>query len=549
MNVKPLSLSGGIFLSATEYNNGMNADHAHISNLQKKHGLAPTNLGIIEYFINSGFLETQGSLFNLPGEGTPIEVNGDIYTYETPLALDEFYIVEDLSGVDGPVGKDEQTFKLRFNRRGVGNRVVITPSPYLDLQLFVTDDEIVKDGNTFVYTVSVIGQNAKNRGFDKKFLATGTRYAQSTSFFGEFSTIAQDLEWGGKMAKFYNYVGQARAAANYTVSDEAAHMRVPENEFHSLANYRKVLNMYLMKPGTEGFEYQVAGPSATGLGEVLTNVYKGDKKALRKDILLHSWIPEIEALGLQRLELDVLNEKFWGTGGTVNMDGRVYNRPIGIYQQMNMGNIHSYNISTFSLAFLDGLLASYFSGRMRFDTTNIIDITVGDGAMNMIYRLTQNLPSSHGMVTQSADYLQGDTRNLHFKTPRITSFDFSFGTIRFTLSPALNPRKGVNDFTNPLIGAYRLSSYMMFMTDVTNSSEGNVYSLRNSQQWDTKWQFENGKYNYMGNLNGFQGRLDVPWGFKVRMEKRHQALMLKDPTKAFILKPINPNNGLPFGDL
>lgn len=549
MNVKPLSLSGGIFLSATEYNNQMNADHAHISNLQKKHGLAPTNLGIIEYFINSGFLETQGSLFNLPGEGTPIEVNGGIYTYETPLAMDEFYIVEDLSGVDGPVGKDEQPFRLRFNRKAVGNRVTITPSPYLDLQLLVTDDEIVKDGNTAIYTVSVVGQNAKNRGFDKKFLASGTRYAQGSSFFGEFSTIAQDLEWGGKMAKFYNYVGQTRAAVNYTVSDEAAHMRVPETEFASLANYRKVLNMYLMKPGTEGFEYQVAGPNSTGLGEVLTNVYKGDKKALRKDILLHSWVPEIEALALQRLELDVLNEKFWGTGGTVTLDGRTYNRPIGIYQQMNMGNIHTYNIGTFSLAFLDGLLASYFSGRMRFDTTNIIDITVGDGAMNMIYRLTQNLPSSHGMVTQSADYLQGDSRNLHFKTPRITSFDFSFGTIRFTLSPALNPRKGVNDFTNPLIGAYRLSSYMMFMTDVTNSADGNVYSLRNTDAWDTKWQFENGKYNYMGNLNGFQGRLDVPWGFKVRMEKRHQALMIKDPTKAFILKPINPNNGLPFGDL
>ncbi len=548
MSVRPLSLSGGIFLSASEYKSGMNADHAHISELQKKHGLAPTNLGIIEYFINSGFLETQGSLFTLPGEGTPIDVQGTVYTWETPLAIDEFYIVEDLSDSETP-GIDEQTFKLRFNRRAVSNGVTITPSPYIDLQLFVTTDEILQDGKTWVYTVQVVGQNAKNRWFDKKFLVPGTRFAQSSSFFGEWSTITQDLEWSSKMAKFYNYVGATRAAINYTVSDEAAHMHVPDGELVSIKNYQKVLNMYQMKPGTEGFEYQIQGGASTGFGEMLTNAYKGDVKALRKDILLYSWVPEVEALALRRLELDVLNEKFWGTGGTITLEGRTYNRPIGLYPQMNMGNIHSYNISTFTLGFLDGLLSSYFSGRMRFDTTNNINITTGDGGMNMIYRLTQNLPSSHGMVTQSADYLSGDTRNLHFKTPRITSFDFSFGTITFSLNPALNPRKGVNDFTNPLIGAYRLSSYMMFLTDITNGADNNVYTLRNIENWDTKWQFENGKYNYMGNLNGFQGRLDVPWGFKVRMEKRHQSLMLKDPTKAFILKPINPNNGLPFGDL
>ncbi len=548
MSIRPMSLSGGIYLSSSEYKSGMNADHAHISQLQKKYGLPPTNLGIIEYFINSGFLETQGSLFNLPGEGTPIDVQGSIYTYETPLALDEFYIMEDLSDTDTP-GRDEQTFKLRFNRRAVGNGVTITPSPYLDLQLFVTTDEIAVEGDSAIYTVKVVGQNAKNKWFDKKFLTSGTRYAQSTSLFGEFSTITQDLEWSAKMAKFYNYVGQTRAAINYVVSDEAAHMRVPEGEIMSIKNYSKVLNMYQMKPGTEGFEYQIQGAASSGLGEMLVNAYKGDKKAMRGDIALYSWVPEVEALALQRLELDVVNEKFWGTGGTITLEGRTYNRPLGLYHQMNQGNIHSYNIGNFTLPFLDGLLSSYFSGRMRFDTTNNINITTGDGGMNMIYRLTQNLPSSHGMVTQSADYLGGDSRNLHFKTPRITSFDFSFGTITFSVNSALNPRKGVNDFTNPMIGAYRLSSYMMFITDISNSSDSNIYTLRNSENWDTKWQFENGKYNYMGNLNGFQGRLDVPWGFKVRMEKRHQALLLKDPTKAFILKPINPNNGLPFGDL
>lgn len=548
MSIRPMSLSGGIYLSSSEYKSGMNADHAHISQLQKKYGLPPTNLGIIEYFINSGFLETQGSLFNLPGEGTPIDVQGSIYTYETPLALDEFYIMEDLSDTDTP-GKDEQTFKLRFNRRAVGNGVTITPSPYLDLQLFVTTDEIIVEGDTAIYTVKVVGQNAKNKWFDKKFLTSGTRYAQGTSLFGEFSTITQDLEWGAKMAKFYNYVGQTRAAINYVVSDEAAHMKVPDGEIMSIKNYSRVLNMYQMKPGTEGFEYQIQGAASSGFGEMLTNAYKGDKKAMRNDIALYSWVPEVEALALQRLELDVVNEKFWGTGGTITLEGRTYNRPLGLYHQMNQGNIHSYNIGTFTLPFLDGLLSSYFSGRMRFDTTNTINITTGDGGMNMIYRLTQNLPSSHGMVTHSSDYLNGDSRNLHFKTPRITSFDFSFGTITFSVNSALNPRKGVNDFTNPMIGAYRLSSYMMFITDISNSADSNIYTLRNSENWDTKWQFENGKYNYMGNLNGFQGRLDVPWGFKVRMEKRHQALLLKDPTKAFILKPINPNNGLPFGDL
>ena len=542
MTATPISLSGGIYLQSSEYKYDTHLDSAHIKYVNSMHGAKPTHFGVIEYFIQSGYLQNMGGVFDFAGMNPQvIEVNGGVYTWETPEATDDFYVVEDLSCTDYP-GRDEQPFRLRFNRRAVGNTSVITHSKYSKFDLLVTEDEIQKDGDTWVYTVTLKGQGAKDGWFPKQYLQSGTRFVQKTSMHGDMTTIYNTTDLGRtKMAKFYNYVGQTQANFYFTVGGGASGRTIANEAVVALKDYQKVLEMYFFKPNSEAFEMQLRGENP------VQKIYKGDAKAANRDIALTTWVPAAEAMAKARLELDCLQEAVWGTGGTVNLDGQILYSPIGLYHQLNRGNQHYYSIEDMTLTKFDGILSSFFAGRVQAYQQNMIEVVTGDGGISLIKKLTQNLLSSSGLVTDSDKFLTGNPKDMHYVSPSITSFDFTFGTIKFKVNPALNPLVD-NDVENPKIGAFRLSSYMFIIIDVLGKND-NVKLLRNNEGWDFQHQYENGKANYMGNQNGYPGRLDVPWDFKVAMRKKHYAYWMQDPTRAFLMKPYNPITKKPFGEI
>lgn len=542
--VKPISLNGGIYLQSTEYNPSLHVDSAHVQYLKQMYGEKPTHLGVVEYFITSGFLKNVGSIFDFGGiRPEIIDVQGGVYTWETPEALDEFYIVEDLSCTDY-AGRDEQPFKIRMNRRAVGNTAVISHDPYSKFDLFITPDEILQDGDTWVYTVTLKGQGSKDAWFPKEFLKPGTRFMQKTSVNGDTSTIHNNTDLGStKMAKFYNYVGQSYANYQFVVGGGASGKTVPNAAVVPIKKYKDVLEMHLFKPGSEGFDAQLIGQNP------LNTVYKGDVNAMKRDRVLGVWVPAVEAAAKARIELDLQNEAFWGTGGTVRLENNeIAHMPIGLYHQLNRGNQHYYSIENLTLNKLDGILSSFFAGRQEPWGSNVVEIETGNGGMSLVKKLTQSLPNSAGLVIDSKPYLTGDPKNLHYTAPSVTSFDFTFGTIKFKVNPALDPINVANEISNPKIGAFRLSSYMFIIIDCLGKND-NIKMLRNVDGWDYIWSFENGQTNYMGNQYGFHGRQDVPWDFKVRMKKRHYAYWLQDPTRCFILKPYNPMTKKPFGEI
>jgi hypothetical protein len=309
----------------------------------------------------------------------------------------------------------------------------------------------------------------------------------------------------------------------------------------ALQEYTKVVEMFIFRAGSDAAEIQLRGESP------LKKIYGGDERKAEKDLVAKGWLSAVEAASLKTLELDVEMEAFWGSGGTVYDSNYVANTPIGLYHQFNRGNQHYFNIETFSIGMLNGVLSSFFSGRMRPMGGNKIRLTVGEGIWNIIKGKLQNLPSSMGMITNSEKYLSGQPNNMKFTTPIITSYDFAFGTVEFDVNPALNPRKD-NDIQNPRIGGFRLSSYMIMVTDVTGENN-NIQELRSTDGYEFTHVYKNGKANYMGNPVGFQGDPYAPYDFTVGMTKKHKAYRLIDPTKAFILKPYNPRTGLPFGEI
>lgn len=538
----PITLGGGIYLRTTDYHHSTHLDKAHVLQVNARGGFAPTDLGVVDYFIQSGYMDDMGAVYDFGKMGknrVAVTSSDGMYTWEQVEAYDDFYIVEDLSCTDRP-GIDEQPIKLRMNRRAVGNSGSITVDKFAEQDLVVTQDEIVKDGDTWIYTFVPKGLGVKEAGYPKSFLTAGTKYVRKSSFHGANTTIYDDLgDWGTRVSKFYNYVGKTDAQKHFVVGGGASGMSIHGGEVKSMKEYQRVMEMWLFRAGSDAMDMQLRGE------DPIKRIYGGDVKKAERDIVQGAWMSEVEALAMKRLELDIEYEAYWGTGGTVNLDGYVEYTPVGLYLQFNRGNQHFYDITTMTLDKLDGILATFLKDRKPAFGTQVFEITVGDGLASLLRQLTKGLAAQNGMITNSERFLTGATNDLHFHTPIINAYDFSFGTVKWVVNPALNP-KTANDAINPYIGNYRLSSYMAMMTDITGEGN-NVQELYNSDGWDFKHIYKNGKANYMGNPVGYAGDMNVPYDFKVAMIKKHKAYRLVDPTRSFIIKPYNPYTGKPFG--
>lgn len=534
------SLTSGILLKTSNYESGFHLDSAHVRNLSKS--LPAMKLGTITPFIATGFLNN-GDMYSLPGKAKQIEVDTDVFTWDTPAGTEDFHIVEVITSGD-KLGIDGTSFKIRTNKRMVGNTATLKFDRFSDIELFVTNDEILQDGRTFIYTVSLLTNNGAQKWVPREFLRVGTRLIHNSSHHGEFSTVYNDiLPPGGPVATYYNYVGQTRANIHYTVTDEALGMSVPTESIQNLKDYTKVIEAYIMRKDSDSFDYSQKG------GNPLTGLYKGDGKRFMKDVVATAWVPAVEALGMARIDLDVEYEAIWGTGGKITLDGREYNRPIGLYHQLNRGYRHFYNIGNLEYNRLNAILSSYLKDRQLPFQSNVIEIETGMGGLNAIRQMLSKLPNQMGMIIDSDPFLQGknakgSNQQLHFSTPSITSIQTDIGIVKFVHQKALDPVQA-NDLENPMVGAYRLSSYLYIITDITGANDS-LFEVKYKNGWDFKWYFENGKSDYMGRTEGFHGS-NKPFGFKVFMEKRHKCYWLADPTRAFMMIPYNPFTGRPFG--
>jgi len=124
------------------------------------------------------------------------------------------------------------------------------------------------------------------------------------------------------------------------------------------------------------------------------------------------------------------------------------------------------------------------------------------------------------------------------------------------LIPGLDPIDA-NEKINPMIpsstsgGATRLSSWMIIIEDITNSTEGNILELVDADDWQMQMRVQVGKLNYMGaptfkggafGGGAFTQSWDHP-GYKVIYAQRDKAYFVKDITKSLLIKPINPLTG------
>ena len=546
----PLTLNNGIYLQRREYDYNVHLDKAHLMQMEAGKTQDATDLGMITPWITTGYMDRPG-MWDLIGKGQNrvIHLDGHVYTWKTPIADQPTYVVEDVSGMDKP-GIEGTTFKIKLNKRTFGNSAIITPEKFSGIELYVTADEIRTDGDGFIYTVKLNTTNKKLKWFPKEYLQSGVIFFQIGSVLGEYGKTYNDfgsIKTG--YTEFYNYVGEGIANVHFTVTRDAALSTISNKCVAGLSEYRKVIEMYQLRPGSAAWDISRSGEADMSK---LASAYKSEKEFSR-DVVKRTWIPEIERLAMVHVERDVEFYSMWGAGGTLNVEGNSNVRmPVGLFHQMNLGPTYNYNIPKFTLKKLDAWLTSRLKDKIDPYGTNVIRIGTGLGGLKLVRGQMLDVMQSSGLTVQHDKYVYGtDNQKLTLDLPNFIKYRMSFGYVEFVHVPALDPIQA-NELENPQVDGHRLSSYMFIIDDLTAQND-NIYEIVYGPDRDFNHFYVNGRMNYMDSpafgtsrSGPYQSSGPAIPGFEVYIEKRHKMYWVKDPTKSLLIKPYNPRTGRPL---
>lgn len=555
MSASPYLLQNGIYLQTREYTHQFHLDREHLFVMEggmEKAGA--TDLGMITPWITTGYLERPGMFDMIKGGANRIMADDHLWKWRQPIAEQPTYSLGDISNQEKP-GQDGARFKIKLNKRSFGNGAIIAVDKFSQVELYVTEDEIYGDDSAgYVFTVKLHTTNGKYRYWPKEFLTAGTIYFQKGSAAGQYTQKFNDLgtiKTGYR--EFYNYVGEGTAHVHFSVTRDAAYSKISSECIMGLQQYRKIIEMYQFTPGSPLSDAALRGESPVNYLMRSKGMSKGQAMdTFKRDLVKKAWIPEVEALAMRKIEMDVEMMAVWGAGGVLEVDGKsTVHLPLGLFHQVNLGSTYSFNIPLFSLEKLEAYLVSRLKDKIDPYGENELIIGTGRAGLKLVRpQILERVKQSGIWIQDNERYIKGNNNQvLYADLPNFLAYRWEFGIVKFVHVPALDPIIA-NDLENPLCDGERLSSYIFIIDDL--SAEGdNVYEVVYGPQWDFNWRYINGKMNYLdaksstNSIAPFQSSSQHP-GFEVFMEKRHKAYWVKDITKSLLIKPINPRTGKPI---
>lgn len=536
-------LNNGIFLRDTVYEANSHVDSYHLLNMMKD--AQPMDLGPVDLWAMMQKVEMPlYQLSNFGGKNVIMVDNArGEFRWQTPVAQDLPYIVEDIEPLNVTKGVDGTTFKIKISKREFGHGDIITYDKYNGTELYITDADILPAGESYIYTVQLVN-NDNYKFLDNKFLASGTKFFRKGSARGEYGERFSDIRTGAGFREFYNFVGGSEAHVHYSISSRADMIA------------RGGLNADGTVPVTEIWRSLDPNidPAITSLDDMVKKMGKDTvKKAISNGTLGRSFLTQLEAAHLSKISLDIETYLMWGHGGRVRQDGPDDIRlSVGLWKQLDNSFKRVYNKSNFSLELFRAELFNFYNGRVEFkgpDPKRQIIVQTGMGGMRMVNEAIKKEAVGSGLVIQAAanngvGAISGQGMNLHFGFA-YTSYTIPFlANVQFVLNPAFD-NVHTNDIENPLIDGFPLSSYSFVVFDITDSGNDNIFLLK--WKWDNqlKWWYQNGTMDYMGRTKGFQSSGQFN-GYRVYMTQTMPAIWVKDPTKVLKIVMRNPITGGSF---
>ena len=530
-------LNNGIFLRDNQYHTSSHVDSYHLSNLLKS--AEPTDLGPVDLWAMAQKVEMPLYQMSSFGGKNVIMVDNarGEYKWQIPVAQDLPYIVEDIESGNATKGVDGQTFKIKLNKRSFGHGDIITYDKYNGVEMYITADDIIPTGDSFIYTVQLVN-NDNAKFLDNKYLTIGTKIFRKGSARGEYGERFSDIgSVSAGFREFYNYVGGAEAHVHYSISSRADLM---------LKGGMKADGTVPVVELWRNFDKSI-DPSITSLEQMGKDKIKA---AYQSGQLTRSFLTTLEAAHLTKIANDIETYLMWGQGGKVKQDGPDDIRlSVGLWKQLDNSYKRIYNKASFNLDLFKSEIFNFFNGKVEFqgpDPKRKLVVQTGMGGMKMVNEAIKKEAVNSGLIINAHEIgaITGKGMDLNFGYA-YTQYIIPFlANVQFVLNPAFD-NVHTNDIENPIIDGFPLSSYNFIIFDITDNTNDNIYLLKLSWDNQLKWFYQNGTMDYMGRTQGFQSSGNFN-GYRVFMTQTMPAIWVKDPTKVLKIVRRNPVTGGSF---
>lgn len=378
------------------------------------------------------------------------------FGYQVEYEIDFPY---SLGNVNDPLntnlGIDGQKFKFACSEDCFSPTDIITYDYQDGVTLYIHDDEVVREGDSFIYTVSIPQKGKRGGIFPIEKLKAGVQYFKITNANGEYDVNKSGISYRTGQMDLEVQMGGHRSAQ------------------HWITGYADMLEV----KGDYGDNGYGRFSSVLDMNKSNAVLLFADQKNGKADWANARWMKRIEALLWAEMKMMEENDLTWNKGGIVQGSGRRSTRVnLGLFEQMKNGNYFEYPKLTLGL--IESSVAHmYYNSGVPFEERRT-EIQLGTGAMIEVSKLLfDDFKQSNPFVVNAGDvkgYLYGSAMNLGFGL-RFTSKRFPVaGEIIFKHNPAFDAR--VNRTQDQMIGEFPIESHTLAIFDITNSSVSNAAS-------------------------------------------------------------------------
>lgn len=536
------SINNGIFFRQTQFDVRSHVGKHYLMDMGVE---TATDLGPVEFWAMTR--KSEMPLYKLSSFGGQniIEIDGKIARYQVPVSTDDTSEIAGDITVDEKPGIDGKPFEILVNSDRFGYGDILKFDKYSQIEMVVVPQPVKSKGQAFVYTVKLV-DSGNVKFLDKKYLAPGNRIAKYGSIMSpEFGQVFGSWKFSGIGAREYiQYVGTANAQTSYWISTEANSLGLDPRDYKKIIEFVQIdgsgdpgipeLNKYMQKTGMTPKD--------------LSDMVKQGKARMK-------FAYAYDEISIKAIARDRENYLMWGSGGRFQFDGQdeIY-MSAGLWQQLDSGYKHIYNLNNFSLDMFKAVISNYLHPKVDFTTPGqepIMVVETGRGGLNLAHEMIRKEANNNSMIVNAREIgaLTGDAFDLgfglfyrHITIPMVAQ-------LRFVYNPALDPVV-TNQIENPTLpSGFPLSSYSFIIHDITENGGADNIKLLRKRDSKLRMIIENGLDAHpMTQMVGAGGAVahqaaSRKSGFGAIFYQPYDAIWVKDPTRILKLVMRNPFTG------
>lgn len=536
------SINNGIFYRQTQFDVRSHVAKNYLMDMSLENA---TDLGPVEFWAMAR--KSEMPLYKLSSFGGQniIEIDGNIARYQVPVSTDDTAeVVADLTTVDKP-GIDGQKFEILLSTDRFGYGDILKFDKYSTYEMIVMPEPVRQKGEAFIYTVRLV-DNDSVQYLDKKYLAPGNRISKYGSIMSpEFGQVFSSWSHKGVSQREYlQYVGTANAQTSYWISNEANNIGLDPRDYKKVVEFIQIDGSG--DPGIPQLEryMQKSGMTPKDLAAMVAQGKARMKFAYAYD-----------EISMRTIARDLENYLMWGSGGRAKFDGQdEIQMSAGLWQQLDSGYKHVYNLNNFGLDMFKSVISNYLHPKVDFTTPGqepVMIVETGRGGLNLAHEMIRKEANANSMIVNASEIgaLTGD------------AFDLTFGLfyrgitipmvakLKFVYNPALDPVV-TNQIENPTLpSGFPLSSYSFIIHDITENGGSDNIKLLRKKNSKMRMVIENGLDAHpMTTMIGSGGAqvhqaASRKSGFGALFFRPYDAIWVKDPTRILKIVMRNPFTG------